>query len=144
MLGVARLVAISLLATIAWVAVKSGPPRAGTVAAGESLPWGATEPAWSPDGEQLAFSLFGSIWTVSAEGGAGAQITSSEGFHDHPAWSPDGESIAFVKGENPRGRFAKIRGSLVIVNVATGAERVLRLPYLTGGTPDWSPDGDLL
>lgn len=144
MLGMVRLVAVALLTTLVWVVVDSGLPRAGTVATGESLPWGATEPAWSPDGERLAFSLFGSIWTVSAEGGAATQITSSEGFHDHPAWSPDGESIAFVKGENPRGRFAKIRGSLAIVDVATGAERVLRLPFPTSGTPDWSPGGDRL
>ncbi|MDE0110340.1 MAG: CehA/McbA family metallohydrolase [Bryobacterales bacterium] len=138
-----RPLALSLLVTLVLVVVKSGPPGAET-AAGESLPWGATEPAWSPDGERLAFSLFGSIWTAPAEGGTGTQITSSGGYHDHPAWSPDGQSIAFVKGENPRGRFAKIQGSLVIANVATGAERVLEFPYSTSGAPDWSPDGNLL
>ena len=144
MVGSLRIVAVFLLATVAWVMVKSSPPRGGTVAAGESLPWGATDPAWSPDGERLAFSLFGSIWTVPAGGGTATQVTSSEGFHDHPAWSPDGESIAFVKGVNPRGRFAKIRGSLVIANVATGTERVLRLSFPTSGTPDWSSGGNLL
>ena len=138
-----RPVVLSLLAALALVVVKSDPQGSET-AAGESLPWGATEPAWSPDGERLAFSLFGSIWTTPADGGTATQVTSSEGYHDHPAWSPDGNSIAFVKGENPRGRFAKIRGSLIISSVATGAERVLRLPYATSGTPDWSPDGKLL
>ena len=116
----------------------------GPAATAESLPWGATDPTWSPDGERLAFSLFGSIWTVPATGGTATRLSSSGGFHDHPAWSPDGQSVAFISGPNPRGRFAKIRGSLVIVDVETGSERVLDLPGPTGGTPDWSADGKTL
>ena len=139
-----RLVKFAVLVALALLAVEFRLPRIETVARSESLAWGATDPAWSPDGERLAFSLFGSIWTVPAAGGTATQITSSSGFHDHPTWSPDGESIAFVKGVIPRGRFAKIRGSLAIVDVATGAERVLRLPHSTGGTPDWSPEGEAL
>ena len=144
MAGRFRLVALSLVVVATWIVVELGVPPAGTVAAGESLPWGATEPTWSPDGERLAFSLFGSIWVVHVEGGTAMQITSSEGYHDHPAWSPDGQRIAFVRGEIPRGRFAKIGGSLAIVEVATGHERAFRLPHPTAGTPDWSFGGDTL
>ena len=43
----------------------------------ENITWGATDPAWSPDGRRLAFSLFGSIWQVAAEGGEAEQITTS-------------------------------------------------------------------
>src|SRR5712692_7121857 len=56
---------------------------------GESVTWGATDPAWSPDGRKLAFSLFGSIWQVSAEGGQAEQVSTSTGYHAHPAWSPE-------------------------------------------------------
>ena len=143
MIAPSRPLALSLLVTLALALFMSGRLSTETATA-ESLPWGATEPSWSPDGERLAFSLFGSIWTAPAEGGTATQVTSSEGYHDHPTWSPDGQSIAFVKGRNPRGRFAKIQGSLVIANVTTGAERVLQLPYRTGGSPDWSTDGNLL
>ncbi len=135
---------LAALVALAWIVMFARPLSDTAVEAGESLAWGATDPAWSPDGERLAFSLFGSIWAVPARGGTATQITASEGFHDHPAWSANGELIAFVKGEIPRGRFAKITGSLAIVEVATGNETVLQLPYRTGGTPDWSPGGDAL
>ena len=42
---------------------------------------------------------------------------------------------------NPRGRFAKVRGKLALIDTETGAERVLELPHLTAGTPAWSNDG---
>ena len=142
--GRSRASTITLLVALAWIAIGLGIPDPGSVVGADSLAWGATDPTWSPDGTQLAFSLFGSIWTVPVDGGVAMQLTSSDGFHDHPSWSPDGDSIAFIKGENPRGRFAKVRGSLAIVDVATGSERLLRLPGPTGGTPDWSTDGDSL
>src|SRR6188474_2469234 len=60
--------------------------------------WGASDPTWSPDGRRLAFSLFGSIWTVNTEGGTAEQLTASPGYHAHPAWSPAGGQIAFISG----------------------------------------------
>src|SRR6185436_10677690 len=62
----------------------------------ETLTWGATDPTWSPDGKRLAFSLFGSIWQVSSDGGEAQQVSVSEGYHAHPAWSPKGNQIAFI------------------------------------------------
>src|SRR5256885_11678639 len=67
----------------------------------ESVTWGATDPTWSPDGSKLAFSLFGSIWQVSAQGGPAEQITTSSGYHAHPSWSPRGDKIAFIRGTPP-------------------------------------------
>ena len=140
-----RITAIASLLTLAWLCADGIPWRPGPKAVvGESLPWGATEPTWSPDGEAIAFSLFGSIWTVPVSGGTAVQMTTSEGFHDHPSWSPDGSSIAYIKGRNPRGPFAKIQGSLAIVDVVSGSERTVMLPGPTGGTPDWSSDGRLV
>ena len=138
----ARWVACTALAVLAWIVIhpRFAPP---TGAADTSpLAWGASDPTWSPDGARLGFSLFGSLWTVAANGGDATQLTTSRGFHEHASWSPDGASVAFIRGENPRGRFAKVSGELVIVDVATGRERTVRLPYRTAGTPDWSADGE--
>src|SRR5262245_11744686 len=74
----------------------------------DPTPWGASDPTWSPDGKRLAFSLFGSIWTVNAEGGAANQLTTSTGYHAHPAWSPSGNRIAFVSGGPPAGTLPNI------------------------------------
>src|SRR6476659_2791425 len=78
--------------------------KPASAAESDSTTWGATDPTWSPDGARLGFSLFGSIWQVSADGGEAEQISSSPGYHAHPAWSPKGDRIVFVRGDPPAGR----------------------------------------
>jgi TolB protein len=107
----------------------------------EEITWGATDPAWSPDGKRLAFSLFGSIWQVPVEGGIAEQVSSSPGYHAHPAWDPRGGRIAFVSGAAPAGAKANVSGKLMLSDLATGRERELPTPYPAAGTPAWSPDG---
>lgn len=116
-------------------------PRETFAADSETVTWGASDPTWSPDGSELAFSLFGGIWTVPAEGGEARQLTSSAGYHAHPAWSPRGDRIAFLSGDPPAGPIPVVAGKLVVVDVAGGAERVIETPHPAAGTPAWSPDG---
>ena len=135
-----RSVVTALILLVCALAVRN---RLPVIAASdsESITWGATDPTWSPDGQRLAFSLFGSIWQMPAEGGEAEQITSSPGYHAHPRWSPGGESIVFVSGRNPAGRIPNISGKLVLVDPATGRERELATAFPSAGTPSWSPDG---
>jgi dipeptidyl aminopeptidase/acylaminoacyl peptidase len=70
-----------------------------------------SQPAWSPDGKQLAFtsnrtmpdpdaSRDTNIWVVAADntdkGAHVTQITTNPGADSQPAWSPDGKWIAYV------------------------------------------------
>ena len=61
-----------------------------------------TNPLWmrysaiSPDGQTIAFSYKGDLFTVPAAGGTAHQLTSNAAYDAYPVWSPDGGSIAFA------------------------------------------------
>lgn len=51
--------------------------------------------AVSPDGTQIAASIFGKIWLIPIEGGAAEQLTFGYGWDSNPAWSEDGKFLAY-------------------------------------------------
>lgn len=57
------------------------------------------EPAWSPDGERIAFARTrdgnSEVFVMLASGAAQTRLTASPGFDGEPSWSPDGAQIAF-------------------------------------------------
>lgn len=57
------------------------------------------EPAWSPDGERIAFTRTSDgnseVFVMLANGAAQTRLTSSPGFDGEPSWSPDGAQIVF-------------------------------------------------
>ena len=61
----------------------------------------ADAPLWirdvaiSPDGQSIAFTYKGDIFTVPTGGGEARQLTSNEAFDSKPIWTPDGKRIAF-------------------------------------------------
>jgi len=95
-------------------------------------------PAWSPDGQWIAFdqsntapgSRGGGLWIMRVNGTSKRQLSDNPGddFDLHPSWSPDGQRIVFA------------RDGLAIVTVATGAVVRLTLPGVIRA-PAWSPDG---
>jgi uncharacterized protein YjdB len=96
------------------------------------------EPAWSPDGQWIAFTSSrgtagpgrGSIWIMSADGTQKRELTVNpgNGFDLAPSWSPDGQRIVFQ------------RGGISIVTIATGQVTTLDIVG-TSIQPAWSPDG---
>jgi tricorn protease len=52
-------------------------------------------PSLSPDGQKIAFSYQGDIWTVGIAGGRADRLTIHEGYETQPTWSKDGLSLVF-------------------------------------------------
>jgi len=96
-----RLVVLAAAAAAAVVATAlAGPNRYGHSDRVErhmlpSVTTGPMDPAWSPDGRWIAFSMRGDIWKVPAEGGTAMALTRGPNYHFEPTWSPDGSHIAF-------------------------------------------------
>jgi Tol biopolymer transport system component len=98
-----------------------------------------SQPAFSPDGRQIAFRSQrdgGGIFVMGATGESVRRIT-DEGFN--PAWSPDGREIVYategVFGPESRQQISR----LMRVDLATGT----RSTVYDGDAvqPSWSPDG---
>jgi Tol biopolymer transport system component len=100
-----------------------------------------TEPAWSPDGRQIAWSSDRAgqlldIWLLDYRTGTKRRLTSTDGSAMGAAWSPDGKQIAFL---NVDGVWR--RASVNVVDVATGDVRQIHPPLFGPGNPTWSRDG---
>jgi Tol biopolymer transport system component len=95
----------------------------------------ARAPAWSPNGEKVAFAAQRAIWVVDADGGSPVRLTGEDpkAVDGEPTWSSDGERIAFFRFHTDgRGEVMVMRANgaeprTVVANVATA--------------PAWSPDG---
>jgi Tol biopolymer transport system component len=91
------------------------------------------DPAWSPDGTQIAFVRSG-IWAMRADGRQQHRLTASA--DTDPAWSPDGSKLVFIRRAE-----AATLSDVVVLEVATGVLSTLPLPPAAYAAPAWSPDG---
>jgi Tol biopolymer transport system component/tRNA A-37 threonylcarbamoyl transferase component Bud32 len=97
------------------------------------------QPAFSPDGERIVFRSEregGGIFVMGATGESPRRLTDS-GYN--PAWSPDGKEIVLATEGIVRPVDRPLISKLSVVNVFTGASRVL----FQGDAvqPHWSPHG---
>jgi TolB protein len=95
-------------------------------------------PTWSPDGREVAFSLHGSIWITSADGGEAREVVSGSKYYSSPAWSPDGRWIAYTADDGGKSI------ELEIVSLQTGETRSLTSGGGAHLDPVFSPDGSRL
>lgn len=118
-------------------------------------------PAWSPDGKQIAFlskrahadpdrTANQDLWVIEArEGASPRQVTSTpEGESGRPAWSPDGARIAVLLGDVDR-NYAYDMNRLAMVPAPTGTSAPVPKPAIFMSQLDravsniaWSADGE--
>ena len=65
-------------------------------ACADSQPLWLRHPAISPDGQTIAFTYKGDIFTVAAGGGEARQLTTHPAYDSYPGWSRDGRQIVFA------------------------------------------------
>jgi Tol biopolymer transport system component len=101
-------------------------------------------PAWSPDGEHIAFAGVrdgkGGLYVMNADGGNFTRLTATGG--TRPSWSPDGRKIVYctesLQTLSPEGARPL---ELFTVN-ADGSQATMLTRMLTNAQePCWSPDG---
>ena len=101
----------------------------------------SAQPAWSPDGTQLAFaSKRGSaknynIWIVKRDGTNLRQLTTGDAGDVAPVWSPSGAQIAFISGRS---------GKQQLYLVGADGTGLQRLPCQEAECdhPSWSATGN--
>jgi Tol biopolymer transport system component len=118
------------------------------------------DPAWSPEGSEIAFAAYGDgggIYVAGVDGGRPRRLTSAGPPTIHvdgePVWSPNGDAIAFIRwiiggsDEPPAYEILEVSPS------GGDATLIARFPAPTQGSPDdngevrglsWSSDGSQL
>jgi len=104
---------------------------------------GETDPAFSPDGKQVAYVAQDdgrrnfNVYVKLIGAGRPLRLTSNAEKERFPAWSPDGRYIAFLRQTHHR-------NDVYVIPALGGSERRLTSAALYWSRMSWSPDGKLL
>jgi Tol biopolymer transport system component len=96
------------------------------------------DPAWSPDGNQIAFGrnepLAGAgIWIMNEDGSHRVKVFASGASNSYPSWSPDGQHLVFQ---------SNVDGGEAIYTINLDGSSLTKL--VNGIQPAWSPNGDTI
>lgn len=113
-----------------------------------SMPEGACQPAWSPDGAKLVFTSpcrieadtyrEASLYSMNPDGSELTPLTTAPGGDFDPAWSPDGKRIAFTSlRDGKKDVYVLTLENMQIV-------RLTNTDNEENSQPAWSPSGEQL
>jgi serine/threonine-protein kinase len=97
-------------------------------------------PVWTPDGERLAFRIFGpggfTMWWMRADRSLPPERLTDIGIQQSPsAWAPDGKTIAFTQQSPETG------SDIYVLSVFDRKPRPFVQTKFAEGSPRFSPDG---
>jgi len=105
--------------------------------------FGGGDPAWSPDGGQIAYVrvpnemiVHSDVYAMNADG-SGVRALTTDPHHDEgtPNWSPDGKKLAFTR------RINSTDSEVLTINPDGSGESNLTSRSGFDAAPAWSPDG---
>jgi len=95
-------------------------------------------PAWSPDGQQLAYISFRGrqpgIEVIDLDARIRRLPTSGGDLNSAPDWSPDGRRVAYTSNRDGN-------SEIYVMDVASGQERRLTFNSAIDASPAWAPAG---
>ena len=89
---------------------------------------------WSPDGEELVYSMQGSLWRQRIGSVEARRLTDGPGYDHQPDWSPDGRLVVYAS-------YRDDAIELRLLEPATGRDTALVADGAVNVEPRWSPDG---
>ncbi len=144
--AVALIVSLGVVLSFRW---SGRPSRPANAAALEPLPLTSApgvefDPAFSPNGERLAFVWGGpddsdlDIWIRALDASTPRRLTSRIGFDGSPSWRPDGGAVAFMHSNNGE------CGVFLVEIDSADERRIAGCRSHSESSVDWSPRGDVI
>lgn len=108
-------------------------------------PMDGSEPAWSPDGQRIAFQGYNGsseIWVMNADGTGKTNLTNTPNPYINerePAWSPDGTKIVYSSDQEG----SSFDFDIWVMNPDGSAQTQLTLTDEDEATPTWSSTNEI-
>lgn len=104
-----------------------------------NTPFGASYPAWSPDGKEIAYTAIDksgneTVWIMDADGSNQRQLTQGS----QSRWSPDGKYLVYSTITQTKNKSRDI----YTIEVSTNTISQITSEDTAEFAPDWSPDGN--
>lgn len=101
------------------------------------LTTGPSSVTWSPNGDEVVYSMAGSLWRQKITETTATQLTNGPGYDYQPDWSSDGSSIVFT-------RYSGKALELQLLDLSNGKVTPLTTNEGVNLDPRFSPDGSQL